>query len=298
MTSRPVLNIIGTGKLGTTVGRLAADNNLAAIGAIYSRNPSKLASAEAFIGQGSPCQYLDEMDTADLWLISTSDDAIANIALELATGPQRWSNCTVFHCSGIHTSRILAPLANLGADTGSIHPAHSFANPVESLRTFAGSYCTVEGDDTAVTTLSALFTALGARIARISPDTKSLYHAATAIASNHLVALIDSCYHILAASGLDPEQAHGILAPLATNTCNNIFNFGTEAALTGPISRGDSGTVASHLQALAARCPDETEGYLALGRLALRLATQEKASPGHREISDLFNRAIAKSRME
>ena len=279
-----------------TLGRLLADSGRVTIGHLYSRNPANARRAARFVGAGTAVEHLDAIDDGDIWLLSVADDAIGPVASQLAAGPAQWRARTVFHCSGIHTASALAPLAAEGATTASCHPVHSFANPQASLTGFAGTVCTLEGSEHAHRVLAPLFDALGAHIVSLDSGNKPLYHAATAVASNHLVALLDSAVAMLAQTGIDRPTAAHMIKPLVYNTCDNFFGADAGNALTGPIARGDAGTVASHLTALAEKTDELRRAYVALARLALAIARQQQAAnsptepglPGHDSIDALL----------
>lgn len=275
----PVLSVVGAGRLGATLARLLAESGTVRLGDLYSRNAERAADAARFCGGGTPQSDLTALADADIWLLSVPDDAIADTARQLAASNRDWRGHTAFHCSGIHTAEVLAPLTEKGARTASLHPAHSFADRDQSIATFAGSYCTLEGDIQARTVLTPLFTALGARLMTIAPASKTLYHAATAVASNYLVTLLDTSFALLRHAGIDEPDARHLLAPLVAQTGDNVFNRGAADALTGPIARGDRATVAAHLEALAKYSPEQLPAYRELGLLTLGLASREK-EPG------------------
>ena len=270
------LNIIGPGRLGRTLGRLMADSGLVTVASLYSRDPSNARNAGAFIRQGAATTDLSALADASLWLIATPDDAIADVAQTLAASGRDWRGCNVFHCSGIHSAQLLRPLQQQGASIASLHPIHSFADPQQSLVTFAGSCCTLEGDPQCQQQLTALFSAIGARLFAIDGHSKALYHTATAMASNYLVALMDISLGLLEKSAVNQQDARELLAPLVMQTAGNIFAKGPQAALSGPIVRGDSSTVQQHLQALEQQCPELLTVYRELGLLTLKLAAQAR----------------------
>lgn len=285
----PVLNIVGTGRLGATLARLLADNGSIRLGDLYSRHPERAADAARFCGGGTPRSDLAALADADIWLLSVPDDVIADTARRLADSSRDWRGVTAFHCSGIHTAATLAPLKAQGAHTASLHPAHSFGDRDQSLATFAGTCCTLEGDSEAKTALEPLFAAIGARLLAIEPESKALYHAATAVASNYLVTLLDTSIALLRQTGIGEQDARRLLAPLVNQTSDNLFKRGAVEALTGPIARGDGATVAAHLKALEQHCPDYLPAYRELGLLTLQLANREqKASAEQRAIKALL----------
>jgi len=287
----PVVNLVGCGRVASTLGRLFVDNRLATIGTIYSRNQDRGRQAREFIGEGTATDNLGSLTDAKIWLIAVVDDAIATVCQQLAAIPHRhWNNAVVFHCSGIHSASVLSPLAEKGAATASAHPIHSFANPTNSIEQFSGTYCTLEGAPQAINCLTEIFTALESRTVVINSDTKALYHAATAVASNHLVALIANSIEMLARSGMGRAAAQQLLAPLILGSATNAITNKPEIALTGPIQRGDSETVSKHLAAINEQCPELLAAYTVMARETLKLAKTRisATNSGHEQIAELL----------
>lgn len=289
----PRLNVIGPGRLGRTLTRLWNDAGLVSVGGLYSRNPNTTANARAFIGAGDVCASLGELPPAKLTLLAVPDAAIADTARDLARASIDWRDCIVSHCSGLHSSQLLMPLAVRGAVVASAHPLHSFADPLRSLDSFAGTVCAIEGDDLAVTTLLTLFRKIGATTAVIQAEAKPLYHAAAAMASNYLVALLDSSGALLHSAGISPALATAMLEPLVRQTANNVFARDCEHALTGPIARGDWNTVAEHLRAINQHLPALLPLYRALGTVTLAMAERRGAmeASAREHLRQLLNEA-------
>jgi predicted short-subunit dehydrogenase-like oxidoreductase (DUF2520 family) len=106
---------------------------------------------------------------------------------------------------------------------------------------------------------------------RLPRGSKPAYHAAAILASGGLVALLDTIVSIAAAAGMDERGALAVYGRLVEQTLANARTIGVNAALTGPIVRGDAGTVEAHLAALERLAPDARELYLAAARRELRL---------------------------
>jgi len=289
---RPRLNIVGSGRVARTLGRLLHQHGLVEIGAIHSRSARNRDDALTFIGAGTSVARLEEMAAAPLWLIAVSDDAILSVSEQLAAiSGQHWRGCCVFHCSGIHSSDTLAAVAARGAATASLHPIHSFADPAKSVREFRGTFCTLEGDEAAVATLVAMLDILGAPHTRLAPEHKALYHAATVAASNHLVALIATSLTMLEAAGISGQQARRMISPLVTGSAANALEFGPQRALTGPVLRGDADSVRRHLEVIAKQLPELLPSYRIIAQEALALADKIGVAldPGHDLIRELLS---------
>lgn len=264
------LNLIGAGRAGQTLARLWSTQGLLQVQAAVCRRLEHAHAAVDFIGSGQPLAGLEQLPAADLWLIATPDDQIAGVAAQLAQN----NACggIAFHLSGSLTAAALTPLRACGMALASTHPIKSFANPALACEQFAGSACGVEGDTAALAQLEPLLQAIGATILRIDPAHKTLYHAGSTIACNYLVTLVEAGVQCLAAAGIPHPAATAALLPLLQGTLDNIGALGTTAALTGPIARGDSGTVTRHLTAIHADLPHLAGLYAGMGRQTLQLA--------------------------
>jgi predicted short-subunit dehydrogenase-like oxidoreductase (DUF2520 family) len=178
----------------------------------------------------------------------------------------------VFHCSGALPSRELVRAKAAGARVAGVHPIKTFAEPARAAGTFAGTYCAVEGDAAALAVLRPAFEALGARVIAIDPDFKTVYHAASVIVCNDLVALMEAGARCYEKAGLPRAEALRAAEPLVRETVDNVFRLGTVESLTGPVARGDAEVVAKQLAALDAFDPGVAAIYRELGRVVLALA--------------------------
>jgi predicted short-subunit dehydrogenase-like oxidoreductase (DUF2520 family) len=226
-----------------------------AIGAVHAR--ASAAEAVRVLGAGVPNGALDD---ADVVVFATPDDALAEVAARhpLAAGQ------VALHLSGAHPSTILAPT---GARTAGLHPLCPFADLETSLAALPDTYYFVEGD--AVETAERLARDLGPHVARIGTDSKVLYHAGAAIASNYVVTLLGLAHELLTQAGVDGDQALGALVHLARGAVDNVGRVGVARGITGPVARGDVDLVARHIAAL----PEPMRGlYLKLLEATLPIA--------------------------
>jgi predicted short-subunit dehydrogenase-like oxidoreductase (DUF2520 family) len=245
------LNIVGAGHVGRVLGRLFFARGVFAIQDVKTRSGDSARDAVAFIGAGTPVNGAGAVRPADVWMLAVADDAIAGIAAALAqTAPM--AGAVVFHCSGAKASAELDALRRAGAFVASVHPVRSFADPAAVAAAFDGTFCGVEGDAAALAVLLPAFEAIGARPVRIDPAAKTVYHAAAVFASNYLVTVMDAALRAYEAAGIPADVARELARPLATETLSNVLRLGPEAALSGPIARGDAATVARQHAAVAA----------------------------------------------
>lgn len=262
------LNIIGAGRLGQTLGRLAQQAGYG-IGSVLCRSAAAAEVACAFIGAGKPHTALQQVAPAALTLLAVPDGDIASVATALAKVGRLQPGQVVFHASGAGEAALLAPLAAQGLYCASLHPAFSFAEPARAVQGFAGTRCALEGDTRAFAPLQALARAIGGQPFLLAPGGKAAYHAALAVASNYLVTVHELALQLSATAGMAPAQAQAVIGDLMQKTLANSLALGPAAALTGPIVRGDAGTVARHRAVLT---PTQDALYCALGEATLALA--------------------------
>jgi len=268
------ISIIGCGKVGKTLGRLWASQHGLQIQDILNRTIDSAQSAANFIGTGRAITRYADLQLADIYLIAAPDDQIAQCCVQLAQSGRLSATNTVFHCSGALPASALQAATQQGAAVASIHPIRSFASPEQVAQTFAGTYCGVEGDQRALDSLKEIFDAIGAQWVPINAEVKILYHAAAVFTSNYLVTLLDVAQQMYVASGIAPEVALKLMAPLMRETADNVFKLGTEAALTGPIARGDVTTAEKQLRAMAASHPEHAALYEQFMKLTVGLAAR------------------------
>jgi predicted short-subunit dehydrogenase-like oxidoreductase (DUF2520 family) len=293
-STKLTVSCIGAGRLGTTLCRLFLEQQSdisISIGQVLNNSLESSLRALDFIGDGTAAENPESLKPADLWLISTPDDTIQEASEALAQSGVLAPGNIIFHCSGSLSSKIIR-LPDNRCYRASVHPTHSFADPKTSVSTFPGSSCAVEGDEQATQVLNRLFSAIGGKCFPLQSDKKGLYHAATVMACNNLVALLAMSKKMLAEADIDSAQQELILNPLIRQTVDNFLNNPNPAdSLTGPISRGDQSTVATHLDALASQ-RQWRNAYTALGEVAVDLAKQQGFASDEelRKIMDLLTK--------
>jgi predicted short-subunit dehydrogenase-like oxidoreductase (DUF2520 family) len=209
---------------------------------------------------------------ASIVIVAVPDDAVTGLARDVASRGVPRTDQVWLHLSGALPVAALDPLAGLVRDLGSFHPAHVFA-PGRVTPLPPGVSYAVSGGDGAVAAGRDLAAALGGAPVVLSDADRTRYHAATVLASNYLVALLAEARELLVGEGLAADEADRLLASLATSAVDRVREIGIDASLSGPIRRGDRGTVEAHLAALES-APRALEIYEVLGRAAGRLAAR------------------------
>jgi predicted short-subunit dehydrogenase-like oxidoreductase (DUF2520 family) len=272
------LNVVGAGHVGRALGRLFAARGVFAVQDVLTRSQASSDDAVAFIGAGRAANALAQLRPADAWMLAVGDDQIGPVCAALAQAGLL-AGAVVFHCSGAKASGELQAAAQAGALTASVHPVRSFADPLAVADSFDGTFCGIEGDANALALLGPAFTAIGARLVPIDAAAKTVYHAASVFASNYLVTVLDTALRAYASAGIAPDVARELARPLAAETLDNVFRLGPEAALSGPIARGDLATVARQQAAVTQWDPASGALYDALAQATADLARRKRA--GH-----------------
>lgn len=272
----PTLNIIGCGNVGKVLGRLWTEHGTFRVQDVLNRSPESAVRAIGFMGAGRAADGWDDVRPADVFLIGTPDDQVEPACARLAGSGMLRPEAVVFHCSGALPSAVLMPAKAQGAVIASVHPIRSFAGVEAVARTFAGTYCGMEGDAAAARVLGAAFSAIGARIVTIDPQFKSIYHSAAVFSSNYLVALLDVAVEAYAKAGVPRDEALRLMEPLVRGAVDNVFRLGTREALTGPIARGDVATVLRQYRALNGWDKRIGALYKRLGKFAAAIAARKR----------------------
>ncbi len=231
-----------------------------------------LTSAEKLAPKVRGCQVYktaqEVADVADLVFVTTPDDAISKVVVEV-----RWHNeQSVVHCSGAHSVDILEPAERYGVNTGCFHPLQTFASPEQAIDNLPGSTFAVEAEEPLLIMLQEMATDLEGHWIILKSSDKVLYHAAAVFACNYLVTLVKLATDLWQTFGVSQEQAIKALMPLLRGTLSNIENVGLPNCLTGPIARGDLGTIRSHLEALERQIPSLLSMYRELGLYTVPIA--------------------------
>lgn len=268
-STAPKVGIIGAGAVGTALG-VAISRAGWPVVAVASRDPDRRERFRALVpGARASAEPAAIPEAADLIIVAVPDDAIAEVAGQIRLR----SGQAIVHTSGAVGPEVLAEAVIEGGDVGAFHPLASFTADVErSVDGLRGSTIAVEGDDRLIDLLSELALAIGGTTVRLLPGTKAVYHAAAVLASGGLVALLDAIVTLGAIAGLDERDSLAVYGRLAEQTLANARGVGIAASLTGPITRGDVGTVAAHIATLEAHAPDVVELYVATARRQLRIA--------------------------
>jgi predicted short-subunit dehydrogenase-like oxidoreductase (DUF2520 family) len=259
--SRPRIGFVGAGHVGTTLAVAFAQAGWPVGGAASRSAARRAAFADRIPDAVTVADPAELLDVVDILFLTVPDDAIAGVAV----GLRLYSGQAIVHTSGLLPSTVLGPALAAGSAAASFHPLVAFADHERALAALAGASVALEGDDRLVEVLAELALAIGARPVRVDTGGKGAYHVAATLSAGGLVGLLEVVALAAHGAGLDEAGALAVYAPLARQALADAEALGVEAALTGPIARGDVGTVERHLEILRRDVPSAVPAYVALG---------------------------------
>jgi predicted short-subunit dehydrogenase-like oxidoreductase (DUF2520 family) len=256
------VGIVGAGRVGAVLGAAlsAAGHDVVAASGLSAASAERAAR----LLPGAPLLPADEVVAAsDLVVLAVPDDILTGLVAGLAeTGAWRRGQL-LFHTSGAHGLAVLAPAERAGVLSLALHPAMTFSGGPEDLHRLVAAPFGVTSRPEHRAVAETLVLEMGGEPFWVEEADRGLYHAALVTGANHLVTLVAEAADLLRTAGVaDPAR---VLAPLLTAALDNGLRRG-DRGLTGPVSRGDVGTVAAHLRTLTERAPSAVEAYVALAR--------------------------------
>lgn len=261
------VGIIGAGRVGAVLGAAlrAAEHAVVGVSAV---SEASLLRAENLLPGVPILDVPDIVERAELVLLAVPDDALAELVKGLAATGAWQAGQLVAHTSGRFGIRVLDPARAMGAIPLALHPAMTFTGMSLDLNRLPDCTFGVTAPSAVLPVAQALVVEMGAEPVVIDEEDRVLYHAALAHASNHLVTIAAQSAQLLRDIGV--EQPDRLLGPLMRASLENALASG-EGALTGPVARGDIGTVAAHSEALtaygsSAQAPDVRLAYRELAR--------------------------------
>jgi predicted short-subunit dehydrogenase-like oxidoreductase (DUF2520 family) len=260
-TNKLSIGFIGAGTVGTALAIILGEKGYNFVGA------SRRTSAGPNV-HGTPVSNFRILpdnqsvaDAADLVFITTSDDAIGTVAQEVRWRPGQ----SVIHCSGADSTAVLEPARQAGAQVGGFHPLQTFASVRQAVENLPGSTFALEAEEPLLTTLKRMAEDAGGKWITLDAEDKPAYHAAAVLASNYLVTLVKMATDLWKTFDISSDEAVTALMPLIRGTLHNIETVGLPDCLTGPIARGDTGTLRKHLTTISAKTPSLLPAYRELG---------------------------------
>ena len=276
---RPTTGIVGGGAVGAALA-LALTRAGWPIQAVASRDATRRERLAGLAGGARAFVEAQALiEEVELIVLAVPDDALG----PLARSVRMYSGQAMIHTSGALGADVLEPAMAAGTQVGSFHPLVAFADTERAVDALIDATVAVEGDEQLLVLLAELAEAIGARAVRLAPGSKPAYHAAAVLAAGGFVALLDAIAELGRVAGLDEDGALAIYGPLVEGTLGNARALGIRAALTGPMTRGDVGTLATHVETLARVAPAVLPLYVAAADREIALAAGRGALAPERE---------------
>lgn len=259
------VGIISAGRVGAVLGAALrrAGHQVSAVSAV---SEASLRRAEELLPGVAVLPPDEVARQADLVLLAVPDDAIAGLVRGLVATESLRGGQILVHTSGAHGVDVLAAAADIGVLPLALHPAMTFtgrAEDVERLATACMAVTASTADEAGWHVAEALALELGMEPVRVPEESRGLYHAALSHGANHLITLVNECAELLRGAGIEvPER---VMAPILSASLDNALRLG-DRAITGPVMRGDAGTVRAHLAALSGANPEVVPSYRELAK--------------------------------
>ena len=269
----PIIGIVGAGAVGTALG-VALERAGWPIHAVASRDAGRRERFRRLVpGARAFADAPPLVEEVELIVLAVPDDAIRSVAGEL----HMYGGQAMIHTSGLLGADALAAAMAAGTQVGSFHPLVAFADVDRAVEALHGATIAIEGDDQLLDLLARMAEALGATPVRLAPGAKAAYHAAAVLAAGGFDALLDAIATLGRAAGLDEAGSLAVYGGLIEQTLANARTLGIDAALTGPATRGDRGTLTAHLAAIERHAPALEALYRALADREIAIAERRRA---------------------
>lgn len=256
------IGVVGAGRVGAVLAAAlrAAGHEIVAVA---GESPASRTRIETLLPGVKVDKPTAVARACDLLLLTVPDDMLENVAAMLTASGAIRPGQYVAHTSGRHGLAALEPAAAHGAHVLALHPAMTFTGTDLDLSRLPGCVFGVTATAQTSDLAETLVADLGGSPVWVPEDRRTLYHAGLAHGANHLVTLVAQAMDLLRASGADDPAA--TLRPLLHAALDNALSYG-DAALTGPIVRGDANTVRAHLADIAKSSPGVLDSYVAMAR--------------------------------
>ncbi|MDQ1603281.1 MAG: hypothetical protein QOE01_1126 [Actinomycetota bacterium] len=261
--ARLAVGIVGAGRVGAVVGAALrqAGHEVVAVSGVSDASRSRARTLLPGVPVLPPP---DVVDRSELAVLAVPDDVLAGLVDGLVAAGVVRAGQLLAHTSGRFGAGVLDAATRAGALPLALHPVMTFTGRAEDVTRLAGASFGVTAPDPLRPIAEALVVEMGGEPQWVPEDLRVLYHAALAGGANHLTTLVNESVDLLRRCGV--EEPARMLAPLLGAALDNALRSG-DAALTGPVARGDAGTVAAHLRELARVSPEGLAAYVALARL-------------------------------
>lgn len=265
MSPRPArlrVGVVGVGRVGSALGAALAraGHQVVAASAVSA---ASVARAEQLLPNATILPLDEVVASSELVLVAVPDDVLRPLVSGLADADVWRPGQLVAHTSGAAGIGVLDPAAARGVLALALHPVMTFAGRPEDLDRLDGATFGVTAADELRPVAESLVLEMGGEPVWVPESARALYHAALTVGANHLVTLVNDSVTMLSGAGVD--EPNRLVAPLLSAALDNVLRLG-DAAITGPVSRGDVATVETHLRTLERDAPDVLDAYRVMAR--------------------------------
>jgi predicted short-subunit dehydrogenase-like oxidoreductase (DUF2520 family) len=256
------IGVVGAGRVGAVLGAAlrAAGHYVVAASGASAASRTRVETLLSGVSLAAPHEVARR---CDLLLLTVPDDALAPLVDDLVAAGSVRAGQVVVHTSGRHGVAVLAPAEAVGAAVLAIHPALTFTGTDVDLDRLPGCVFGLTCDEPVRPIGERIVADLRGEVVWLPEQQRTLYHAALAHGANHLVTLVTQAMELLRDAGVPDPPA--TLRPLLMAALDNALSYG-DAALTGPVIRGDRSTVSAHVHALEGADPATLDSYVAMAR--------------------------------
>jgi predicted short-subunit dehydrogenase-like oxidoreductase (DUF2520 family) len=276
------IGFVGAGKVGFSLGKYFSINNITLSG-YYSKHLNSAKEAANFTNSNFYNTIYDLINDSDIIFITTPDDVVSSIWQEIKSLNIR--NKLICHTSGSLTSEIFSDINGLGASAYSVHPMFPFSDKLTTYKHLSNCYFSLEGNEKHLTLMKKFLESLGNTVFTIEANKKALYHLSNVMVSNLVLSLINKGCSYLSECGLQPTDALSALMPLIESNLNNLKTKGFICSLTGPVERGDLGTISKHLEVIP---QEDAQIYKNLSLNLMNLSSQKHPEKDYAQIKQIL----------
>lgn len=278
------IGFIGAGKVGFSLGKFFAQGGITVTG-YYSRHGESSKEAALFT-ESKQYDKIDELvNESDAIFLTVPDMVISSVFEQIKE--LKIANKQICHCSGAMTVREAFPdIENTGAFGYSIHPLFPISSKYETYRELSGAFFCLEGNGPHLEEWQRLLESLGAKVQMIPGEAKVRYHAACAISSNLICALVQESLDMLVSCGFSRDLALKAISPLLASNVEHIIADGPVPSLTGPMERNDILTVEKHLKCF--ETPQDEELYRAVSKKLIEVAEKKNPQRNYEEMKRIL----------
>ncbi|SHI81449.1 Predicted oxidoreductase, contains short-chain dehydrogenase (SDR) and DUF2520 domains [Dethiosulfatibacter aminovorans DSM 17477] len=270
------IGFIGAGKVGTAFGMYLKREHYRIAG-YNSRTRSSADRAAQLTNTPVYDRKIDLVKISDMIFLTVNDDNIENVAKEICRMDVDVKDKVFIHMSGVLNCEVMNCLNEKGATICSLHPLYPFSDIEKSAAEIHKANFTLEGKGKGLKMVKDILIVNNLSHSVIKSSQKTIYHASACVASNYLVAVLNTSVEMLMEIGFENDMALDTIKELVLQSANNVFDYGPTKALTGPIARNDEKTVAMHLTDIKKYDNNWLEIYKTMGRASMEIAARKNS---------------------